>query len=447
MGDWNTNDSWAGGGGVAAESSSWNAAAEPVSNWNNGAKDFETNGLTTDATDMNPGVEESTDNARGGGDDRACRIECTNNKVFDFENVVEMSEEDAWDHVIKAGREAAETRDLDEFREAIKVYQKAVKDVSYEQLELAFRTHELGIFITALELREGELLDTHTLVDLSGKKDCKYKVGYFFKKTPRTGKLAEVWPASEEENLARLKDAGAPYERGIPKCIRCKEMGHTVKSCTVEEGEIEKPTIKCVICEAEGHRARDCKQVRVDRFACRNCKQSGHTAADCTEPRSAEGVEFGHFAKDCPSGGGSRACRNCGEEGHISKDCDKPKNPANTTCRNCDEVGHFSKECPKARDWSKVKCNTCGEMGHTTKKCPQANAAGADGGDNAAGEESWGAGGGADAGASGWDRAEPAGVAGAKASDWENAGTAVDASSSWDAVPATPAVITSGGGW
>lgn len=72
------------------------------------------------------------------------------------------------------------------------------------------------------EPREGEILDTHTLVDLSGKKDCKYKVGYFFKKTPRTEKLAEVWPTSEEENRVRLKDAGAPYERGIPKCLRCK---------------------------------------------------------------------------------------------------------------------------------------------------------------------------------------------------------------------------------
>ncbi|KAL8798657.1 MAG: hypothetical protein Q9182_006490 [Xanthomendoza sp. 2 TL-2023] len=284
MGDWNTNDSWSGGGGVAAESSSWNAGAEPASNWDNGAKDFETNGVTTVVTDTHAGVEASTDNAQGGVDDRACRIcnetghlarhmlsECTNNKVFDFEDVVDMSEDDAWDHVIKAGREAAETRDLDEFREAIKVYQKAVKDISYEQLELSFRTHELGIFIIAVEPREGEVLDTHTLVDLSGKKDCKYKVGYFFKKTPRTGKLAEVWPASEEENLARLKDAGSPYERGIPKCIRCKGMGHTIKACTVEEGEVEKLTIKCVICETEGHRARDCKQVRVDRFACRNC--------------------------------------------------------------------------------------------------------------------------------------------------------------------------------
>ncbi|KAL8914060.1 MAG: hypothetical protein Q9172_007165 [Xanthocarpia lactea] len=375
-----------------------------------------------------------------------------------------MSEEEAWNGVVQSAREAVESRDLDDFRKAIHVYQKAVKEVSYEQLERSFRTNNIGIFIIATEPREGEILDTHTLVDLSGKKDCKYKVSYCFKKTPRNGKLAEVWPASEEENLARLKDAGAPFERGITKCLRCKEMGHSAKACTQEQGEIDKPSIKCAVCEEEGHQARDCTQVRVDRFACRNCKQSGHRADECTEPRSAEGVEckkcneaVGHFAKDCPTGGGSRACRNCGEEGHMAKECEKPKNPANSTCRNCDEVGHFSKDCPKPKDWSKVKCNTCGEMGHTIKRCPQANATGADGGNNGLDEGNggdWGAGGGADAGAgggSGWDNAgagggsgwDNAGVGGG--SGWDNAGAGADASSSWGNAPAAAAPVASGG--
>lgn len=34
--------------------------------------------------------------------------------------------------------------------------------------------------------------------------------------------MAEGWPSSEAENLARLKDAGVPLERGVPKCLRCK---------------------------------------------------------------------------------------------------------------------------------------------------------------------------------------------------------------------------------
>ncbi|KAI4246375.1 MAG: hypothetical protein L6R40_002043 [Gallowayella cf. fulva] len=302
MADWNTGDSWSGGAAVAG-SSSWNAGAGPAASWddrpkNSSGPSFDTNGLPNAAVEANGGLEEPTDNAGGGADDRACRIcnetghlarecpqkpegfgkcfncgeegqysrglavfalrkatrpvnapksrlqsavtaskkvsgilspsaghmlsECTNNKVFDLSNLPDMSEDDAWDNVIKKAQEAAETRELDEFREALKTYQKAVKEINYAQLERSFRTHELGIFIIAVEPREGEILDTHTLIDLSGKKDCKYKVGYFFKKTPRTGKLAEVWPASEEENLARLEDAGVPYERGIPKCLRCK---------------------------------------------------------------------------------------------------------------------------------------------------------------------------------------------------------------------------------
>lgn len=183
-------------------------------------------------------------------------------------------------------------------------------------------------------------------------------------------------------------------ERGIPKCLRCGELGHLTRACSEEATENpDKVEVKCVNCDELGHRARDCTQARKDKFACRNCKQSGHNAAECTEPRSAEGVEcrkcneVGHFSKDCPTGGSS-ACRNCGEEGHISKECDKPRNPATVTCRNCEQMGHFSKECPLPRDYSKVTCSNCGESkskvmsrgshntnsllaGHTKVRCKQ----------------------------------------------------------------------------
>ncbi|KAL8780276.1 MAG: hypothetical protein Q9213_006552 [Squamulea squamosa] len=533
MADWDTNNSWPGRShptlnpnlnlkehtwnsadvtsatGATAGSSSWNAGAEPSSDWDSGTKNINGGSFENAVTETNGGNEESMDNAGAGADDRACRIcnetghlarecpqkpegfgkcfncgeeghskadctnakvftgtcrvcskeghaardcpdkppsicrnckqeghnlsECTNNMVFDYlANVAVMSEEDAWNHVVSSAKEAVETRDLDEFRDAIKVYQKAVKEVNYEQLERSFRTNDLGIYIIAIEPRDGEILDTHTLVDLSGKKDCKYKVGYFFKKTPKSGKLVDVWPASEDENLARLKDAGVPYERGIPKCLRCKEMGHTAKACTQEETAIEKPPVKCGNCDGEGHRARDCTEARVDRFACRNCKQSGHKADECTEPRSAEGVE----------------CKN--EEGHISKECDKPKNPANSTCRNCDEVGHFSKDCPQPKNWDKVKCNNCQEskhiwlpskhlltatVGHTSKRCPKPIAAEEDSANNGFADGNggdWGASGGGDAG--------PGGDSG-----WDDAGAAVDASSSWGNAPAAPTAIASGG--
>ncbi|KAL9580602.1 MAG: hypothetical protein Q9212_004397 [Teloschistes hypoglaucus] len=375
--------------------------------------------------------------------------ECSNNMVFDPEEVAELPVEEAWKELVKTAKEAAENRDLDDFRTAVKVYKKAVGQVTYGELERSFRSNDIGIYLiatasTATEPLPGLLLDTHTLVNLAGKRDCSFQVGYFFKKTPRTAKLAAVWPTSEAENMERLKDAGIPYERGIPKCLRCKEMGHTTKNCPEEPAELgQQSAVKCFNCEEEGHRVRDCPKPRVDHFACRNCNQPGHTAAECTEPRSAEGVEckrchqVGHFAKECPNSSGGQACRNCGEEGHMAKECEKPKNPAMTKCRNCEEMGHFSKDCPQPKDWSKVK------LGHTFKRCPQAkaDAAAAAVADNTGNDNG---GFNTAAAASGdWEDANGAGAneadAGAPAvtGGWEDT----------DPTPATTGVTASGGGW
>ncbi|KAL8973643.1 MAG: hypothetical protein Q9197_002116 [Variospora fuerteventurae] len=431
MSGWNNNDSWAANEG--GPSTTWNAGATEAVDWDVGVVTTNDGAFNDNGYEAADGVEAMA-NGEGGVEDRACRI------------ITTLPVEEAWANVVRTAKEAVETRDLDDFRDAIRVYQKAVKEITYEEIERSFRVNGIEIYLIATEPKDGEVLDTNTLVNLAGKRDCKYKVGYFFKKTPRTAKMAEVWPSSEEENLERLKDAGVPYERGVPKCLRCKEMGHTGRDCKQERQEFSEVTMKCFNCDEEGHRARDCKAVRVDRFACRNCKQSGHNAAECPEPRSAEGVEckrcqeVGHFAKDCPNNpGGSRACRNCGEEGHMAKECEKPKDPATATCRNCEQIGHFSKDCPEPKDWSKVKCNTCGEMGHTVKRCPQANAdneaagvggydtgasgeaiKGTDGAENANGD-AWGAGGGGNdetGGTSGWM------TAGAAPDNW---GTAPEA--------------------
>lgn len=59
------------------------------------------------------------------------------------------------------------------------------------------------------------------LINLQGKLNCKYVVGFYFSHKPQRATLRERWPPSVEENLTRLEDAGLPYDRQIPKCSNC----------------------------------------------------------------------------------------------------------------------------------------------------------------------------------------------------------------------------------
>ncbi|KAK2768590.1 hypothetical protein FQN54_000446 [Arachnomyces sp. PD_36] len=342
-------------------------------------------------------------------------MECTENRKFDLHDIPDKLPEEAWAILKKASDE----KDLEDFRDGLKVYSKAAPAATFVEIEKQLRGENAKIYIIGLvsiqcqnqrrfywvdpnarsKLQEKEVGSCHSLVNLQGKLDCKYVVGFYFNEAPQRASLKDRWPSTPEENLERLADAGFPLDRQIPKCSNCSgkscphnpylmervlifalrhtEMGHTSRGCKQERNAIERVEVKCVNCDLPGHRARDCTEQRKQRGGCRNCGQDGHKASECTEPRSAEGVEckkcneMGHFAKDCPQGGGGgpRTCRNCGDENHIARDCDKPRDPSTMTCRNCDEVGHMSRECPKPTDWSRVQCKNCGEMGHTIKRC------------------------------------------------------------------------------
>ncbi|KAI9673629.1 MAG: hypothetical protein M1817_002266 [Caeruleum heppii] len=299
--------------------------------------------------------------------------ECTNKRLIDYSDVPDMTPDAAWDILKKADKE----KELDDFREAMRVYCKAVPDTTFVDLEKAFRRQDFKTFLIAVWCgnKEKQTTKGHTIVDLQGNLNMNYQVQYHFTQKPkRIPGVAE----SAEENLTRLEKAGFVMDSHVIVCSKCEEIGHGSKFCKADVPEHERVVVKCANCEEVGHRARDCPKERVDKFACRNCKKPGHKADECEEPPNLDGVECrrcnetGHFAKDCPnSGGGDRTCRNCGKEGHISKDCEEPRNPANTTCRNCDQQGHMSRDCPEPKNWSKVKCNNCGEMGHTVKRCKQ----------------------------------------------------------------------------
>ncbi|KAL9066974.1 MAG: hypothetical protein Q9161_007218 [Pseudevernia consocians] len=228
--------------------------------------------------------------------------ECKANRVFDTSQVADMSAEDAWEALKKADKE----RDLDDFREAFKVYTKAAPDATYDELEIAFRFCSFNTYLIATE---NELPKTYTYVNLQGELDKTYKVGFHLSPKPRRETAKQGWPETPKENIQRLKNAGLPMERGIPKCMRCNELGHTTRACPEEAVEnTDKVQVKCVNCEEVGHRVRDCPMPRVDKFACRNCNkvkcsncdQMGHTKSRCKEP--IKEVDDGGYG----AGGGMR---------------------------------------------------------------------------------------------------------------------------------------------
>ncbi|KZF18945.1 hypothetical protein L228DRAFT_264072 [Xylona heveae TC161] len=273
-------------------------------------------------------------------------IDCKNNRFLDYTGIETKSPEESW----KGLQEADATGDLDDVRDALRVYYKAVPLSSYAEIEQAFRDHHFATYLIA---REKSINDSQTIMDLQGKLGCKYEVGLYLSPKVRRKAAAEGWPPTPEENKERLLDAGIVVDRLVPICDRCREAGHVSKFCKEEKPASERPIVKCANCHEEGHRVRDCPQERVDQFACRNCKQPGHNAAECPEPRSAEGVE----CKNCNEKTRERkqglpklrvsiahqirvfaAANRLSEEGHMARDCDKPRNPDTVQCRNCDQT-------------------------------------------------------------------------------------------------------------
>lgn len=151
---------------------------------------------------------------------------------------------------------AVADRDLDDVKEAVDMYVKACEDVTYVQLEEAFRGQGVGIYLIGIEK---ELNATYTNMDLQGNLGKKYAISWRWDSKPRAPKEMDIWPASPEENLERLADAGQPTDCKMPKCSNCDALGHTKKSCPEEVMESDRAQVKCYNCDEVGHRVRDCK--------------------------------------------------------------------------------------------------------------------------------------------------------------------------------------------
>ena len=186
--------------------------------------------------------------------------ECKSARKIDRDHIADMPGDVAWAEIIKASKE----QDIDDIKDAIQKYAKAVPSATYHDLESGFRANGLEIHLIAIEK---QLVPTLTNMDLQGNLMRKYTVTYRFSDKPPRERDIPLWPASMEENIERLKNAGEVVPLGIPKCSNCNEVGHTSKRCpqekTEKEGRVE---VKCYNCDAVGHRVRDCKKSSVSDF-------------------------------------------------------------------------------------------------------------------------------------------------------------------------------------
>jgi ribosomal protein L32 len=182
-------------------------------------------------------------------------VDCKNARVVDRQHIADMSAEDAWDLIVKA----IDEKDIDDVKEGVQMYIKAQPDVTYDELEVAFRQQGVGIYLIAIE--KPAMLGALTNMDLQGNLGKKYTVTYRFSDKVALARPREkaLWPKSPEENVERLKDAGEATNRGLIKCANCEEYGHVARECPQDKMEKERLVIKCFNCGEEGHRVRDCK--------------------------------------------------------------------------------------------------------------------------------------------------------------------------------------------
>ncbi|OJJ57582.1 hypothetical protein ASPSYDRAFT_1064979 [Aspergillus sydowii CBS 593.65] len=124
-------------------------------------------------------------------------LECKENRKFDLNNIADQLPEVAW-----AG-----------LKKNFKVYCKAAPSDTFVDIEKKMREQSFNIYLIALPT------DCISLIDLQGKLNCTYVVGFFYSAKPQRANLRERWPSSVEDNLERLEDAGLPYDRQIPKSL------------------------------------------------------------------------------------------------------------------------------------------------------------------------------------------------------------------------------------
>lgn len=186
------------------------------------------------------------------------RKNCENSRVINRDHIADVEPQEA----IAKMKTACSERDVDDAKEAVQEYVKAVGgDVTYRELQSKFIEEGVNLWLIAAER---QLVNVFTNMDLQGNTGKKYSISYRFSEKPERPREAESFPKSREELLERLDDAGEVVDSGLRKCTNCGELGHISKFCTQEKAEKSTaPIISCHNCGAEGHRIRDCTFLRL----------------------------------------------------------------------------------------------------------------------------------------------------------------------------------------
>lgn len=192
------------------------------------------------------------------------KLKCENPRLIDREHIADMPADKAWDKI----KSAASERDVDDVKEAIQEYIKAVDGaVRYRDLQESFIRDGINLWLIGLER---PLIDVYTNMDIQGNTGKKYTISYRFSERPSRPRERDGWPQDRQELLNRLDNAGDAVDGGIPKCVRCKQLGHVLKHCTIERQENEDAhKTMCYNCGSDQHRVRDCKSLFV--YAANHC--------------------------------------------------------------------------------------------------------------------------------------------------------------------------------
>jgi hypothetical protein len=361
-------------------------------------------------------------------------LACTGKMKLNLSHVADKSVDEAWALLIQASDE----RDLDDFKDAVKMLSKADPNITYVDMEKEFRTREFKVYLIGLEKESGP---TFTNVDLQGNTGKKYAIGYFFSEKPQRPTMVDKWPESPEANLERLADVGIPMDRGVPVCnnwyVSMSVQQHlltTSATSWVMLSVIARKTLwrssslrslvpsvaKMVIVFATAPRSVLSLVVR---------EPARSASRRSTSPRSAPTARSVPATSVVPK----ITCPEIAMSSSAPTGTSSPLFFCILLTIFSDAEGHVWRDCTAPKDWSRVTCRNCGEKGHTIKRCKQpikeqenTNPSGdGDGGFGDAADSGAGAGGG------GWDD-KPAADSGA-GGDWET--------------QAAPVAVSGGGGW